>query len=71
MAQKTDPTAIPGALRNFDDLPDCAFVRQRVTGNQARVRRYCATHRRVDYVRSPDVMPIIEHHRLIKTAGGK
>ena len=30
MTQKTDPTAIPGALRNFDQLPDTAFLRQPV-----------------------------------------
>ncbi len=30
MAQKTDPTAIPGALRNFDQLRDSAFLRQPV-----------------------------------------
>jgi hypothetical protein len=34
----------------------------RPTGNQARVRRYRALHRRFDYVPSPDVLPIIEHH---------
>jgi hypothetical protein len=32
------------------------------TGNQRRVRRYRATHRRIDYVPSPDVLPIIEHY---------
>ena len=37
------------------------------TGNQARVRRYRATHRRIDYVPSPDVMPIIEHYLRIGT----
>ena len=34
----------------------------RLTGNRARVRRYRAVHRRIDYVPSPDVLPIIEHH---------
>jgi len=34
----------------------------KVTGNQARVRRYRALHRRIDYVPSPDVLPIIQHH---------
>ncbi len=34
----------------------------RLTGNLARVRRYRAVHRRFDYVPSPDVLPIIEHH---------
>jgi hypothetical protein len=33
-----------------------------IRGNRARVRRYRATHRRIDYVPSPDVLPIIEHH---------
>ncbi len=37
------------------------------TGNQARVRRYRATHRRIDYAPSPDVLPIIEHHLKIGT----
>ena len=37
------------------------------TGNQARVRRYRATHRRIDYVPNPDVLPIIEHHLKIGT----
>jgi len=37
------------------------------TGNQARVRRYRVTHRRYDYVPSPDVRPIIEHHLKIGT----
>ncbi|HKC96143.1 MAG TPA: hypothetical protein VKB81_19190 [Nitrospira sp.] len=34
----------------------------RMTGNLARVRRYRALHRRFDYVPSPDVLMIIEHH---------
>ena len=37
------------------------------TGNVARVRRYRATHRRIDYVPSYDVLPIIEHHMNIGT----
>ncbi len=37
------------------------------TGNRARVRRYRATHRRIDYVPSPDVLPIIEHYLRIGT----
>ncbi len=37
------------------------------TGNRARVRRYRATHRRIDYAPSPDVLPIIEHHLRIGT----
>jgi len=35
--------------------------------NQARVRRYRALHRRFDYVPSPDVLLIIEHHLKIGT----
>jgi len=34
-----------------------------ITGNGARVRRYRAIHRRIDYIPSPDVLPIIEHYR--------
>jgi len=30
MAQRTDPSAIPDALKNFDSLPDSANVRQTV-----------------------------------------
>jgi len=37
----------------------------RLTGNRARVRRYRATPRRIDYVPSPDVLQIIEHHLRI------
>ena len=33
-----------------------------LTGNRARVRRYRAMHRRIDYVPSFDVLPIIQHH---------
>jgi hypothetical protein len=39
----------------------------RLTSNRARVRRYRAVHRRFDYVPSPDVLPIIEHHLSIGT----
>ena len=39
----------------------------KLTGNQARVRRYRAYHRRIDYIPSPDVLPIIEHHLKIGT----
>lgn len=38
-----------------------------ITGNKSRVRRYRVTHRRIDYVPSPDVLPIIEHHLKIGT----
>jgi hypothetical protein len=34
----------------------------RLTGNRARVRRYRTCHRRIDYVPSPDVLRIIDHH---------
>jgi hypothetical protein len=37
----------------------------RLTGNRARVRRYRSLHRRIDYVPSPDVLPIIQHHLKI------
>jgi hypothetical protein len=37
----------------------------RLTGNQARVRRYRSLHRNIDYVPSPDVLPIIQHHLKI------
>jgi hypothetical protein len=37
------------------------------TGNRVRVRRYRATHRRIDYVPSCDVLPIIDHHLKIGT----
>ncbi len=30
MANHTNPNVIPDNLRNFDQLPDCAFVRQPV-----------------------------------------
>lgn len=33
-----------------------------ITGNKTRVRRYRAIHRRIDYVPSPDVLMIIDHH---------
>ena len=38
-----------------------------IRGNRARVRRYRSLHRRVNYVPSPDVLPIIEHHLAIGT----
>ena len=38
-----------------------------IKGNRARVRRYRTTHRRIDYVPSPDVFPIIEHHLKLGT----
>jgi hypothetical protein len=40
-----------------------------LTGNRARVNRYraMAIHRRIDYVPSPDVLMIIEHHLTIGT----
>lgn len=41
----------------------------RLTGNRARVRRYRAVHRRLDYVPSPDVLPIIQHHLKSGTDG--
>ena len=39
----------------------------KLTRNRARVRRYRAVHRRFDYVPSPDVLQIIEHHLKIGT----
>lgn len=36
-------------------------------GNRARVRRYRAHHRRIDFTPSPDVLPIIQHHLKIGT----
>jgi len=41
----------------------------KLTGNLARVRRYRAIHRRLDYVPSYDVLPIIEHHLKIGKDG--
>ena len=38
-----------------------------LTGNLNRVRHYRAVHRRIDYVPSHDVLPIIEHHLKIGT----
>lgn len=38
-----------------------------ITGNRAMVRRCRATHRWIDYIPSPDVLPIIEHHLKIGT----
>ncbi len=37
------------------------------TGSLVRARRYRALHRRIDYVPSPDVLLIIEHHLKIGT----
>ena len=34
-----------------------------MSGNGARVRRYRATHRRIDFVPSADVASIIDQHR--------
>ena len=39
----------------------------KISGNRARVRRYRAIHRRIDYVPCPDVLPIIEYHLKIGT----
>ena len=39
----------------------------RLSGNRTRVRRYRARHRRIDYVPSPDVWTIIDHHLKIGT----
>lgn len=39
----------------------------RPTGNGARVLRYRARHRRIDYVPSPDVWTIIDYHLKIGT----
>jgi hypothetical protein len=41
--------------------------RTKITANRSRVRQYRATHRRIDYVPSPDVQRIIEHHLTIGT----
>ena len=38
-----------------------------LTGNRARVRRYRARHRRIDYVPTSDVLRIIQHHMNIGT----
>lgn len=39
----------------------------RLSGNHARIRRYGARHRRIDYVPSPDVWVIVQHHLKIGT----
>ncbi len=39
----------------------------KITGNQARVRRYRANHRRIDYIPCADVLSIILHHLKIGT----
>lgn len=36
------------------------------TGNRARVRRYRAKHRRIEYIPSPDALAIIEAWRARK-----
>jgi hypothetical protein len=38
-----------------------------VSGNRRRVRRYRGIHRRIDYVPSPDVLQVIQHHIKIGT----
>ncbi len=44
-----------------------ATTSTRQTGNRARVRRYRTYHRRIDYVPSPDVLPIIYHYLKVGT----
>ncbi|MDI3462107.1 MAG: hypothetical protein OJF50_000928 [Nitrospira sp.] len=44
-----------------------ATTSTRLTGNRVRVRRYRAFHRRIDYVPTPDVWAIIDHHLKIGT----
>jgi hypothetical protein len=39
-----------------------AALDQAQESNRARVRRYRAKHQRIDFVPSPDVLQIIEHH---------
>lgn len=39
----------------------------KIMGNRTRVRRYRAIHRRIDYIPSPDVLQIIEHHLKMGT----
>jgi hypothetical protein len=41
--------------------------RSLLSGNRARVRRYRASHQRIDYAPAPDVFLIIEHHLKIGT----
>ena len=53
--------------KQYENPEAKAMTTVRPTGNRARVRRYRATHRRIDYVPSPDVLPIIEHHKKIGT----
>jgi hypothetical protein len=38
-----------------------------LSANRKRVRRYRASHRRIDYVPSPDVLRIIDHHLQLGT----
>ena len=40
---------------------------RKTSGNRARVCRYRASHRRIDYTPAPDVLSIIEHHLKIGT----
>ena len=46
----------------MSDVTTMATGQKPVTGNRARVQRYRAKNRRIDYVPSRDVMPIIEKH---------
>jgi hypothetical protein len=39
----------------------------KINGNRERVRRFRSIHRRIDYVPSPDVLPIIEHYVMKRT----
>ena len=39
----------------------------KLTGNRTRLQRYRALHRRIDYVPSPDVLQIIDHHLRVGT----
>ena len=45
-----------------NDATEQTNANKAVTGNRARVQRYRAKNRRIDYVPSRDVMPIIEKH---------
>jgi hypothetical protein len=39
----------------------------KLSDNRARVRRYRTCHRRIDYVLSPDMCAIIDHHLKVGT----
>lgn len=39
----------------------------KLVANKARVKRYRAIHRRIDYTPASDVLPIIQHHLRIGT----